>query len=233
MPYEKRIVCLANSRKISGRCVAGKVVDGGRYGEWVRPISARPTGEVSEEERRYEDGGDPKLLDVIDIPMERASPDEYQQENHVIDAGYYWERIGRVTWNDLAVALDHPAGGLWTNGHSTGAGLNDRVPEALTGVITSSLVLIQPQDLVVWVGAPGAAFNNPKRKVRAKFRYGGLQYNVVITDPVIEREYLGRNNGEYPIAAAYLCVSLGELYEGFAYKLVAAIITSERAAAGV
>jgi hypothetical protein len=164
--------------------------------------------------------------------MERPLPEGYQQENHVINAEYYWERVGRVAWDDLTAALDNPGGGLWVNGYSTLAGSNDRIPEALAKAMSSSLVLIQPQDLVVWVGAPGAAFNNPKRRVRAAFRYGSLQYNLAVTDPVIEREYLAKNNGEYPIATGYLCVSLGESHDNYAYKLVAAVITPERAAAG-
>ena len=48
----KRIVCLANSRKLSGRCVAGRVFDGHEVGEWVRPVSARQNEEVSEYERQ-------------------------------------------------------------------------------------------------------------------------------------------------------------------------------------
>lgn len=75
MPYAKTIVCLANSRKPpSGRCIAGREIIQGGYGEWVRPVSARPTREISEEERRYENGAQPKVLDVITIQMAEASP---------------------------------------------------------------------------------------------------------------------------------------------------------------
>jgi putative nucleic acid modification protein with dual OB domain len=231
MSYQTRILCLANSRKPSGRCIAGKRYDNGNYGEWIRPVSSRPIGEVSEEERRYEDGRDPKLLDIIDIPMLRHQRKEYQQENHILDPDAYWVHRGRATWAALGAALDRPHG-LWPNGYSTSAGLNDRVPEAIARALTSSLLLIQPEILAIWVGAPGADYGNPKRKVRAQFAYGGNRYNVTVTDPVIEREYFLRPNGEYPVPQAYLCLSLGELHEGFAYKLVAAVITATRAAAG-
>ncbi len=63
--YTKTVICLANSQKISGRCVAGKEVVGGKIGNWVRPVSGRPSGELSEDGRRFEDGRDPILLDVI------------------------------------------------------------------------------------------------------------------------------------------------------------------------
>lgn len=232
--YTITIVCLANSRKTTGRCVAGKVLDDGKLGQWVRPVSPRLTGEVSEEERRYEDGGDPKLLDIVEIPILRASPDSYQQENHVIGTEYHWRKRGRATWNDVAAALDQLSNSLWTNGFSTVvAGQNDRVPEGLANGLTSSLRLIQPQDLIIWVGAPGADYGNPRRKVRSRFRYAGAQYNIGVTDPVIERQYFVKANGEYPVENAILCVSLGELHDGYAYKLVAAIITPERAAAGI
>ena len=48
MPTVKRIVCLANSRKLHGRCVAGREWDGDRVGPWLRPVSARAGQAVSD-----------------------------------------------------------------------------------------------------------------------------------------------------------------------------------------
>ena len=79
MGVVKRIICLANSRKLSGRCIAG--VEISRYGSaagWIRPVSAREHEEVSEHERQYEDGSDPRVLDVIDIPFVTPRPKGYQ-----------------------------------------------------------------------------------------------------------------------------------------------------------
>lgn len=70
----KRIVCLANSRKLSGRCVAGKELSSERASTWIRPISRRPSEELSLNERKYEDGSDPQLLDIIDITLFTANP---------------------------------------------------------------------------------------------------------------------------------------------------------------
>ena len=63
----------------------------------MRPVSTRPTHEISEEERRYEDGRDPQLLDIVFVPCESHQPLPHQRENHVIDPGYYWAPQG--TWH--------------------------------------------------------------------------------------------------------------------------------------
>jgi hypothetical protein len=124
--YSKRIVCLANSRKHSGRCIAGKEVIGDEIGPWVRPVSARPGAEVSEDERRYEDGADPRVLDIIDIPFLAPAPVLYQSENHIIDSLNYWTKSGTLSSGDLARLLD-PTATLWDNGYSSSNGINDRV----------------------------------------------------------------------------------------------------------
>src|SRR4051812_9295660 len=45
MAVTKTIDCLANPRKLSGRCLAGKEPSGSSVGQWIRPVSARATEE--------------------------------------------------------------------------------------------------------------------------------------------------------------------------------------------
>ena len=74
----KRILCLANSRKLSGRCVAGREIVNGMAAAWVRPVSNREHQEVSEYERQYEDGTDTSVLDIVDVPLIEPRPHLYQ-----------------------------------------------------------------------------------------------------------------------------------------------------------
>jgi hypothetical protein len=74
-PEFTTIVCLANSRKLSGRCLAGKVPE---TGVWFRPVSARPDAAINLGERRYDDGSEPGLLDVVDVPFTVARPSPFQ-----------------------------------------------------------------------------------------------------------------------------------------------------------
>src|SRR5882724_1624888 len=131
----KRIVCLANSRKLSGRCLAGKELSGGG---WIRPVSAREHEEVSEDERQYEDGSDPRVLDIIDVPLLDARPKGHQQENWLLDPAFYWVKVDRAGWSELQRLVD-PAAPLWIDGHSTYSGLNDKVPLSLASGLTDSL----------------------------------------------------------------------------------------------
>ncbi len=141
-PTVKRIVCLANSRKRGGRCVAGKALrPDGSAGGWLRPISARDDEEVSPRERCYADGGEPQILDVIDVPLLSPRPKTYQRENWLLDPNRRWAKVGRATWNDLRAMTDRDEP-LWINGHSARGGQNDRIPLAETAAIDNSLRLI-------------------------------------------------------------------------------------------
>ena len=87
-----------------------------------------------------------------------------------------------------------------------------------------SLCLIRPDDFVLDVSDD----LDGRKKVRAKFTYREIPYLLSVTDPVIEKTYLMKERGEYPLAAKdlYLTVSLGEPFNGYCYKLVAAVITA-------
>lgn len=176
MTYTKTMLCLANSRKTSGRCIAGKEWNNGNPGSWFRPVSSRATHEISEEERRFQNGQDSKLLDIISIPCSKPQPSPYQGENHLIDPKYYWEKVGSVNWRDLDQWLDHPAS-LWNNGESSYAFLNNRVQEGYAG--DTSLYLVAVESLEVLVGPKSEQF--PKRIVRGQFTYQGVQYRAVST----------------------------------------------------
>ena len=227
MPEVKRIVCLANSRKLHGRCVAGREWIGGRAGRWIRPVSDREHQDVSEYERQYEDGSDPKVLDVIDVPVLEPRPDDYQSENWLLDPEYYWEKVGRLSWFDLPAVVDSSAP-LWLDGSSTYHGRNDRIPLDAVDSVADSLKLIHVDQLSLSVFKPDEAFGNMKRRVQGRFTFAGCRYWLWVTDPVYERRYLAKLDGEYPIGECFLTVSLGEPYGGAVYKLIAAIITIER-----
>ena len=223
--YVKTIMCLANSRKPSGGCVAGKEYSNDRVGEWIRPVSARPGREICELDRRYEDGSRARLLDIISIRMKEHRPRSHQQENHLIDDGAYWTRVGSADWRLVQTAVDTSVEKLWLNGHHSYHGVNDRMPEEAAATLESSLALIRPESLRVRVLAEGAAFQNHKKIVRAFFDLHGCRYGIRVTDPEVEAEFCARGEGTFPIDSAVLCVSLTEeAYQEHTYKLVAAII---------
>ena len=171
MPHSsKLIVCLASSRKLAGRCVAGREwTDAGTPGEWIRPISDRENGEVSARERQYQGGAEPRVLDVINIPTLKRLPQGFQTENWLLDPNYYWQKYGTFPLSGLARIVDSPARPLWINGHSTLHGTNDRVSEEDTSSLPNSLSLIRVDQLMLSVFAPGEAFGDFTRRVQGMF----------------------------------------------------------------
>src|SRR5260370_16894129 len=80
MPYTKTIVCLANSRKLAGRCVAGKEWDGQKIGAWCRPVSARDRGELTAERWYRKTWRDPQLLDLIEVACSGRSRQGFKRK---------------------------------------------------------------------------------------------------------------------------------------------------------
>ena len=186
-------------------------------------MSKRFGQEVSEYERQYEDGSDPRVLDVIDVPVVKHAQEKWQSENWLLDAEWYWRKVGTYAWFDLPALVD-AVRPLWLDGFDTYHGSNDRVPREAMDHVTDSLRLIEVPQLTLAVFAPGEAFGNSKRRVQGRFLHAGRHYALWVTDPICERHYLAKLDGEYRRERCFLTVSLGEPYEGHCYKLIAAVI---------
>jgi len=220
-PFVKEIVCLANSRKYSGRCVAGKELLGDQIGRWVRPVSNCETGELSIKETSCENGKPPELLDVIAIPLSGHDPHSYQTENYTVDKGL-WIKKQQLPLPVLPRLCDQ-VDSLWINGYHSRNGLNDRIPEdTVKENVRSSLLFIKPDKVSITVEEGP----NLLKRIRARFRFAGEEYWLPVTDPVLENRYFRKETGQYPMnkKAVYFTVSIGEPYEGYCYKLVAGII---------
>jgi hypothetical protein len=226
--YTRTILCLANSRRPGGRCVAGKAFADGATGAWLRPVNAENQNAISEMDLQYEDGKSADVLDIIEIPLIEAKPLGHQAENHLITPDYYWTKQDDATWAQIVNATDNVKGPLWSNTESSHHGLNDKIPEALANTLTGSLLLINPTRLDLVVGPESKYGGGTRRRVRAAFQFNGAAYNFVVTDPFVEAKYFAGKDGTFRIAESRLCVSLSEVIGGNAIKLAATVITPDR-----
>ena len=131
-----------------------------------------------------------RLLDLIEVALLNPHPSGCQIENHIVDTTVRWKFKGRVTPHCLVPALDHPMGPLWMNGESTTGGLNDRVSAEGAEKQPRSLVLVQPDRMIIRVGTEGTQLGQARRRVRGLFSLAGHDYALSITDPVAEKPIL-------------------------------------------
>ena len=226
MPYVKRIVCLANSYKTGGTCIAGKEVLRHGHGGWVRPVSGRPTAEVWPSESRFEDYSTPKLLDIVDVPLLNPAPQHHQTENHVLDSAKRWSKVGELPWNALTQLLDHPDS-LWINSDRTNTGAFNCISQAEAATQHDSLALVRPDNFAVEVGS-STWDGRTKKTYRGNFRYNGTYHSLSLTDPVARNAFAGKDAGDYPLNDVYICVSLTEPFaeDGRCHKLVAGVFSN-------
>lgn len=99
--FIRKLIILAESAKYGNYCVAGVDVE---TGKWIRPISEKPELEdaVPLDDLKYPDGSRVELLDVVEIKFsDRSANNPIQPENFFYNAKYYWQKVGRVTLQEL------------------------------------------------------------------------------------------------------------------------------------
>ncbi len=164
-----KIICLANSYKHNGRCIAG-IDDAGK---WVRPVSSSQKRAI-DKDTRIIDGNEPQILDVLEIPLHAHGPgDGCQPENKLLKAGQ-WKKIGRVKPEDLLKYREADSVILHNN--------RDHVPASCFRIIPNyawkSLQLIHNENVVF------EQDENNKAKWRANFTNSKeTDLSLRITDP--------------------------------------------------
>ncbi|ROR25177.1 hypothetical protein EC845_1217 [Comamonas sp. BIGb0124] len=228
---KKTILLLAISRKHKERCLAGREYLDGRWGDWIRPVSAREGQGLNFQDTLIKEPeseliSEPLVLDVVEVPLIRPNPQACQTENWLISSSNWWERLGSLNWEKAAALAENPDA-LWVNGFHTQLGLNDEVPVRFDDVITSSLCLVRVAEVTVQV-----VMHYSKKKVRANFSHNGVGYNLSLTDSYWENYYLQLDTGFYDLGECLLTISLTEPFRKneqleCRYKLVAAMILAE------
>jgi hypothetical protein len=157
----KVIICLAASWRPGGRCIAGKEISDKK---WVRPVSGGKDDGINDRQSLYPDGNSAQVLDIIEIPVLKSIPKQYQKENILIDPSEKWQKKGVFDRQELVSLLDNPPS-LWHNLDSSTNGKNDRIPVSETKGIDNSLYLIQAkcEINVKTEGKEFKEFNDPKK----------------------------------------------------------------------
>jgi hypothetical protein len=215
------IICLANSRKHGGRCVAGLRTDGGG---WLRPVGTLPDGTLYPPNYTLTNGSEIAVLDLVQVGVATHRPAPHQPENWVID-GTGWILKFRPIRADLNQLLKNA---LVTDPELL-QGFSDRVPcsnlqQQPSGL--SSLALVAPESLELY---HQQSFSG-RPQARGRFFLGngahGILYDLVITDPVWEPIILQQSSRtlRQTDSKFLVTVSLSEPFGMYCYKLIAAIV---------
>jgi len=216
------MVCLANSRKYGGRCIAGLAWKENDHWVWIRPVSNHGSGELNAE-RFYEDGTEPQLLDLIDISLLQPNPIGCHSEDVLVDSAKPWHKLDNLTYEEALDLVSMPCSSLWVNGKRTSHGINDVMDERVASRMKSSLKLICPDKLTM----TATSEHDHKRKVRGEFRLRNSSYKLTVTDPLIEQEFSQYELGtKRTTLKPLLCISIGQAFERThaCYKLIAGVM---------
>lgn len=216
---DKYFICLANSYKHGGRCIAGIEITKNAEGNlvivnnpdgrprWIRPISNEKDGVIPNEIAQ-----DINLFSII--KLSDAIP--CARNPHVEDTKYTQLKCykGRFSRNKdfINLCLDKKHQNLF---YSQGKAISvDRA-----GQLDYSLMLIHLENAEAYIDE-----KREKSKYRMKFNYYGYNYDFSITDPIFLEKLRKAPSRSLQLKDVYLTLSLGLEFDGFHFKLVAGVI---------
>jgi len=211
-----RFVCLANSFKEGGRCLAGVELDTSNnpvinngHPKWIRPICNTPHGEVHTHLVSHIN-----ILDIVEVEItDYPDGNNYQSEN-----AFFREKsinvIGEFDRNQLDRLCD--------NRNLIFGNRGKAIPEEAIGNMSYSLMFIKIDQFEV---IEKTYDDNPNRpKTRLVFSYNGNTYDLPITDPVFLHHYQTNPNFLNNQNQIYVSLSIAVEWKGWYYKLIAGIL---------
>lgn len=216
---DKYFVCLANSYKRGGRCIAGIEIvfdnsggwkpirnEDGRP-RWIRPIAKTTYGEIPNFSAE-----NIEMLSVVKLTDVVACPEQCHVENVYYSCMESCEYNISLESNMMNQLIDSKHQSIF---HNRGRAVS---AEMLAG-INYSLMLIHPDKASAYRDE-----NREKSKNRMKFTYYGIEYDFPITDPAFLDEFKRAPERYDDIPNVYLALSLGLEFEGWHHKLVAGVV---------
>ncbi len=140
-----------------------------------------------------------------------------QPENYLISDDI-WEQNYNLKYENIVNYIDNPLD-LWIDGVSRSDRVNYHLIKNGKIVIEQSLYLIRVDRVDIYWRDRGVIGKGRQR--RGVFEYNGIRYDLPITDPKF------RDFKEHSLESSFLCISLGEEFDGYCYKLIASIINME------
>lgn len=208
-----QFVCLANSYKEGGRCVAGIVLENGSpvmqngKPKWIRPVCETAHGEVPTNLVSHIN-----LLDIVEIDVTSNVPDSYQSENVLFDTNAI-KVVGKFSLSNLSNLCDNSQTTLF--GNRKGA-----VTPENAQLLSNSLRMIKVTNFNV---VEKIYADNPNPKLRLSFTFSGNTYEIPITDPIFLNAYKSNKNLLSNSSDVFVVMSLGVLHQNWHSKLVAGI----------
>ena len=216
---DKHFICLANSYKHGGRCIAGIEVvpqadgslsivrhDDGRP-RWIRPVSMSANGEIPNHlAESFKVFSLVKLTEVEPCPDKAHTEDVHCSRMEISP----FELLPTKAFLNQLLDTQHQTV-FYYRGKAIPATIIDR--------LNYSLMLIQPENVSAYCDE-----ERENSKYRMKFTYFGSNYDFPITDPVFLEQFKKNPEKYDDLNGVYLVLSLGLEFEGFHFKLVATVV---------
>jgi hypothetical protein len=211
-----RFVCLANSYKEGGRCVAGIELDHDNNPKtkngnpkWIRPICNTLHGEIPTDLVAQLN-----LLDIIEIETTDFPEEKNYQSENIYFSEDSIKVVGRLDSEKLQSLLDNRR----LIFDSRGKAMSEEFVESLS----YSLMFIKTNDFQII--SKNQDERSKKPQVRMLICYHQNEYDLPITDPVFLHKYQVNRNFIHQYNEANLCVSVSIPWNNWHYKLIAGII---------